>query len=171
MKGLGALFALAFAAVAAIRPEHSAWLFFAVALAFELWLMRRVRPGAAPVAPNTAPYGFSEEEAALVGRYRFHFVSPALARECAGTLAAVGLASLVLVPWLVYRSEGFAAAAIGANLFLVARLTQAVSPHFALKAAARGGERNALRALEIYDSAWEKVRAGNALRAAGAPPG
>jgi ABC-type Fe3+-siderophore transport system permease subunit len=50
--------------------------------------------------------------------------SPELMRECASALAATGLASLVLVPWLTYKLQWLQAILIGAMLFAVGALTR-----------------------------------------------
>ena len=42
---------------------------------------------------------------------------PATSRESASTLAALGLASLVLVPWLIYKLQWAQAILIGVMLF------------------------------------------------------
>ena len=149
---------------AALDPGRMAWVYLAGAIAYEFWLARRVAAvGASPVAVGEPPYGFSEDEARLVGRYRFYFTYPALARDASATLAALGLASLLLAPWLTYKQAFVQAALIGANLFAVARFTRIVVPLMALRVAANTGDRDALRMLELHDPAWEKVRAGNKM--------
>ena len=149
---------------AALDPGRMAWVYLASAIAYEVWLARRVTAvGASPVAPGEPPYGFSEDEARLVGRYRFYFTYPALARDASAILAALGLASLLLAPWLTYKQAFVQAALIGANLFAVARFTRIVAPLMALRVAANTGDRDALRMLELHDPAWEKVRAGNKM--------
>ena len=47
-----------------------------------------------------------------------------LHRECASALAATGLASLVLVPWLTYKLQWAQAILIGVMLFAVGALTK-----------------------------------------------
>jgi len=149
---------------AALDPGRMAWVYLASAIAYEVWLARRVAAvGGSPVAPGEPPYGFSEDEARLVGRYRFYFTYPALARDASAILAALGLASLLLAPWLTYKQAFVQAALIGANLFAVARFTRIVAPLMALRVAANTGDRDALRMLELHDPAWEKVRAGNKM--------
>jgi hypothetical protein len=124
--------------------------------------LRRVTwVGAAAVAAGEPPYHFTDDEAALVQRYRFYFTYPALARECSSILAAIGLTALGLAPWLTYKRVLLPAALIGLNLFAVARFTKLVAPLMALRIAASRGDRAALRALEVHDPAWEKIRAGN----------
>jgi hypothetical protein len=48
----------------------------------------------AQVPQGEPPYHFSEDEAQLVARYRFYFTYPALARQSASVLAAIGLTAL-----------------------------------------------------------------------------
>ncbi len=127
-----------------------AWIYIAVVALFELWLLRRVRQaGSGPVSPGEPPYHFSDEQAALVQRYRFYFTYPALARGCSSILAAIGLTALGLAPWLTYKRVLLPAALIGLNLFAVARFTKLLAPL------------TALRSLEVHDRAWAKIRAGN----------
>jgi hypothetical protein len=139
-----------------------AWCYIAVVALFELWLARRVAlAGAGVVSPGEAPYQFSDEEAALVQRYRFYFAHPAIARGASSVLAAIGLTALGLAPWLTYKQALLPAALIGVNLFAVARFTRLLAPLMALRLAASRGDRAALRMLEVHDPAWEKIRAGN----------
>ena len=130
--------------------------------AIEFWLARRIRAvGITPVAPLEPPYHFSAEEAELVGRYRFYFTFPTIARDASSVLAAIGLTALLLAPWLTYKGAFFQAALIGANLFMVARFTKLLAPQMALRVSASRGDRQALRLLEVHGPVWEKIRAGN----------
>lgn len=139
-----------------------AWIYIGLVAIFELWLARRVsQAGSGPLMPGEPPYHFSDEEAALVQRYRFYFTYPALARDCSSVLAAIGLTALGLAPWLTYKRVLLPALLIGLNLFAVARFTKMAAPLMALRIAASRGDRAALRALEVHDPAWEKIRAGN----------
>jgi hypothetical protein len=147
---------------AALSPEPMAWVYIGVVAMLEVWLARRVaQAGSAPVPAGEAPYHFSDEEAALVQRYRFYFTYPALARQYSSILAAIGLTALGLAPWLTYKRVLLPALIIGVNLFAVARFTKLAAPLTALRIAAARGDRAALRALEVHDPAWEKIRAGN----------
>jgi hypothetical protein len=92
-----------------------------------------------------------------VQRYRLYFARPALARESASTLAAIGLASLILAPWLTYKVQWMQAILIGVLLFPVARLTKLMSPVYALRIATNKGDRNALRLLSAHDGAMRKL--------------
>jgi biotin transporter BioY len=94
-----------------------------------------------------------------VRRYAFYFAYPATARESASTLAALGLATLVLVPWLIYRLQWAQAILIGVMLFAVGRLTKRVSPVYALRLATAKGDRDALRLLSAHDGAARKLSA------------
>ena len=139
-----------------------AWVYIALVAAFEAWLWRRiVQAGAAPVGVDEPPYRFDAEEAELVGRFRFYFTYPVLANGASSVLAAIGLSALGLAPWLTFRLVFLPAAIIGLNLLAVARFTKLVAPVMALRMAAARGDRTALRALEVHDLAWQKIRAGN----------
>ena len=139
-----------------------AWAYVILVAAFEFWLARRIRAvGFAPVTPLEAPYHFDAEEAELVGRYRFYFTYPKIARDSSSVLAAIGLTALLLTPWLTYKHAFFQAALIGVNLFMVARFTKLLAPQMALRVAAHRGDRQSLRLLELHDPAWEKIRAAN----------
>jgi hypothetical protein len=140
-----------------------AWLYVAAAAAFELWLARRLRAaGSRPPAAGEAPYQFTEEEAAFIGRYRFYFADPELARDAAAVLAALGLSALVLAPWLTLRGAYPQAVLVGANLFAVGAFTRRLAPVLALRIRAAKGDRGALRLLELHEPLWAKIRAGNA---------
>lgn len=161
MGKYGAVGVLGLAGLAALNPGLS-WAYIAAFAAFELWLARRMALAArGPVPAEEAPYHFSAEEAALVGRYRLYFAFPAIAREAASVLAALGLSAFVLAPWLTYRHALVQAALIGLNLFAVARFTKQLAPLMALRIAASKGDRAALRMLELHDPLWAKIRAAN----------
>jgi len=162
MGTLGSITVLLFAGWAALSPVPMAWCYIAVVALFELWLLRRVtHVGSAAVLAGEPPYHFSEEEAALVQRYRFYFTYPALARDCSSILAAIGLTALGLAPWLTFKRVLLPAALIGVNLLAVARFTKVLAPLMALRIAAARGDRAALGMLEVHDPAWAKIRAGN----------
>ncbi len=153
---------LILAGFAALDPGTMSWVYVAAFIGFELWLMRRMsRAGKAPVPADTAPYYFSAEEADFVGRYRFYFAYPALARESSSVIAALGLTALVLAPWLTYKHAYVQALLVGLNLFAVARLTRQLAPLMPLRIAASKGDRGALRMLELHDPLWQKIRAAN----------
>ena len=153
---------LILAGLAALNPWPVAWLYIAAVFGFELWLARAVaRAGRLPAPVGEAPYHFTEDEAGLVGRYRLYFAEPGIARQCSSVLAATGLSALVLAPWLLYKQQLLPVALIGVNLLAVARLTKLVAPLMALTVAARRGDRSALRALELHDPLWTKIRAAN----------
>jgi hypothetical protein len=121
-----------------------AWAYLAATALFELWLLRRVAAaGRQPAAVGEPPYHFSEEEARLVGRYRFFFVDVRKARQLSSVLAATGLTALVLVPWLAYKSAFVQAALIGLNVIAVAYLTRRLVP------------------MGDVRQAWDKIREGN----------
>jgi hypothetical protein len=161
MGGYGSVGVLILAGWTALSP-WVAWLYIVAVFGFELWLARAIaRAGYQPPATGDAPYHFTADEAMLIGRYRFYFAVPGMARQCSSVLAATGLSALVLTPWLLYRQQFLTAALIGLNLFAVARLTKLAAPLMALAVASRRGDREALRALELHDPLWAKIRAAN----------
>ena len=121
-----------------------AWAYLAAVLVFEVWLFGRMAAvGNAPAAVGEAPYHFSEEEARLVGRYRYFFTETGKARQLSSVLAAIGLTALVLVPWLAYKLAFVPAGLIGVNVLAVAFLTRRLIP------------------MVDTSAAWQKIRAGN----------
>jgi len=159
----GAAAALTLAGFAALYPRLAPWAYIAAFVAFELWLAGRMGAvGKGPVAVNEPPYSFTAEEAELIARYRFYFTYPAIARESASVLSALGLSAIALALWLTFMQALLPAALIGLNLFAVARLTKRVAPLLPLRMAASKGDRAALRALELHDPLWEKIRVANA---------
>jgi hypothetical protein len=153
---------LILAAFAALKPATMAWVYFAAVLGFEGWLFGIVRSvGRRAVRAGEPPYEFSEEEARLVERYPFYFTFPGIAKHSSSVLAAIGLSSLLLAPWMTFRMAYVAAAIAAANLLPVAWLTRRVAPLMALGLAANRGNRDALRLLEAHNSAWEKIRRCN----------
>jgi hypothetical protein len=161
--GYGSVGVLLLAGWAALNPQPMAWVYIGVLLAFELWLARRMsEAGRGTPAANEPPYHFTAEEAGFVGRYRFYFTYPGIAKHSASVLSAIGLSTLLLVPWLTYKVAYLPAVIIGMNLFAVARFTKKLVPLMTLRIAASRGDREALRLLEIHDPLWAKIRAGNA---------
>jgi len=153
---------LGLAGLAALSPRALSWAYIAAVVAFEIWLARRMASvGGTRVPVGEPPYLFSEEEAELVGRYRFYFTYPELARNVASILAAIGLTALLLAPWLTFRHAFVQAILAGVNLFAVARFTKLVAPQLALRIAASRGDRAALRMLEIHNPLWTKIQAAN----------
>jgi len=157
MKGLGTVAVAALAAWAFLAPAPASWAFAAAEFAFLAWLARAARTADATALAARAREPLDADEADLVRRYPAYFAAPAFARECASTLAALGLASLVLVPWLTYRLQWPQAILIGVLLFAVARLTRLLSPVYALRLATARGDRDALRLLSAHDGALRKL--------------
>ena len=157
MKGLGAVAIAALVAWTFLAPAEGAWAFAAADFAFIAWLARRIGRSNAAALRGRAHEPLEPEEADIVARYPFYFDRPGFARECASTLAALGLASLVVVPWLTYKYQWAQAVLIGVLLFAVARLTKLMSPISALRLATAKGDRNALRLLSAHDSAMRKL--------------
>lgn len=161
-EALPAVAMLTLAGLAALYPQPMAWAYVVAFMLFEFWLLRRLnRAGRAPAAIDEPPYHFTEEEAGLIGRYRFYFTYPPLARTAASTLAALGLSALVLSPWLVFRGVLVPAFLVAVNLLAVGSLTKRVAPVMALRIAASKGDRAALRMLELHDPLWKKIQAAN----------
>jgi hypothetical protein len=162
MGGYLSVGVLVLAGWAALSPWPVAWLYIAAVFGFEFWLARAIARTGSEAAPvGEPPYHFTDEEAGLVGRFRLYFAAPVVAQQCSSVLAAAGLSAIVLAPWLLYKQALVCAALIGVNLLVVARLTKLVAPLMALNVAARRGDREALRALELHDPVWAKIRAGN----------
>ena len=162
MGTYGALGFLVLAGVTFIKTE-GAWLFIAALAAFEGWLyLRFKKEGNAPASVGEAPYHFTREEAELIGRFRFYFTFPQIALQASSALAAVGLSTLVLVPWLLIKGRYPEAVLMGMNIFAVARFTKALTPQMALRIRAHKGDRQALRMLELHDPLWKKINEVNA---------
>jgi hypothetical protein len=157
MKGLGALAVAALLAWVFLAPPSGAWAFAAAEFAFLAWLARLARGADAAALRSRAYEPLAADEADIVQRYPLYFARPALARECASTLAALGLASLIAVPWLTYKLVFPPAVLIGVFLFAVARLTKLLSPVNALRLATAKGDRDALRLLSAHDGARRKL--------------
>lgn len=156
-SGLGPVATAALTAWAFFEAPSGSWAFAAVEFAFLAWLARQVKSAAPAALLAAAREPLEADEADIVQRYPLYFARPALARECASTLAAVGLASLALVPWLTYKLAWPQAIAIGVFLFAVARLTKLLSPVYALRLATAKGDRDALRLLSAHDGAARKL--------------
>lgn len=162
MGAYASLGILMLAGFAALNPQPMAWVFIGSVMAFELWLARRIsQAGRGAPAPNQAPYHFTDEEAGFIGRYRFYWTYPGIANHSSSALAAVGLSTLLLAPWLTYKHAFLPAAIIGMNLFAVARFTKMLSPMLTLRIAASRGDRDSLRMLEIHGPLWAKIRDAN----------
>jgi len=120
------------------------WAYLAAVIAFEIWMAGRLAAlGRHPAAAGEAPYHFSEDEARLVGRFRYFFYQPTKARQLSSVLAATGLSALVLTPWLAYKQAFVEAGLVGLNVLAVAWLTRRLIP------------------MVDTGAAWEKIFAGN----------
>jgi hypothetical protein len=159
LKGLGTLAVAALVAWTFLAPFSGSWAFAAAEFAFLAWLSNEVRRANAAALLHRAREPLEPDEAEVAQRYALYFSQPAIARECASTLAALGLASLVLVPWLTYKLAWVQAVLIGMFVFAVARLTRLASPAYALRLAAHKGDRDALRLLAAHDGALRKLSA------------
>lgn len=159
MKGLGALAVAALGAWAFLAPPAGSWAVVLAELAFLAGLSQNIRTANAAALFARASEPLEPDEADIVQRYALYFARPAFARECASTLAALGLASLVLVPWLTYKLQWAQAVLIGIFVFAVARLTKLASPVNALRLATAKGDRDALRLLSAHDGAVRKLSA------------
>lgn len=157
VKGLGAMVAAGLAGWAFLAPAAGSWAFAAAEFAFLAWLARALRRSDAAALRGRAREPLEADEAAIMERYPLYFERPGFAREYASTLAGLGLASLVLVPWLTYKLQWAQALFIGAALFAVARLTKLMSPVHALRMATAKGDRDALRLLSAHDGAMRKL--------------
>jgi hypothetical protein len=153
---------LVLAGWAGLRPAPMAWVYLAAVLAFEGWLFGVVRSsGRRRVAAGEAPYLFTGDEARLVGRYPFYFTFPGISRHASSVLAAIGLTTLGLAPWLTYKGALVAAALAALNVVPVAWLTRRAAPLMTLRLQAARGNRDALSMLEAHATAWEKIRRCN----------
>lgn len=159
MNGLGALAVAALTAWSFLQPPVGSWALVGAEFAFLSWLGRELRRVDASALHARAREPLEADEAEVIGRYAFYFARPAPARECASALAATGLATLVVVPWLIYKLQWPQAILIGVLLFAVARMTKLVSPVYALRLATAKGNREALRLLSAHDGAARKLSA------------
>lgn len=157
VKGLGALAVAVLAGWGFLDPRHASWAFAAAEFAFLAWLARELHRTDAQALRASARPPLEPDEADIVQRYPLYFARPVFARECASTLAALGLASLVLVPWFTYKLQFAPAILIGVFLFAVGRLTKLLNPVYALRVATAKGDREALRLLAAHDSAARKL--------------
>ena len=121
-----------------------AWAYLAAAAGFELWLLGRAAAmGRHPADAGVPPYHFTEEEARIVGRFRFYFTETGLARGLASVLAAIGLSAILLTPWLAYRGAAVPAGLVLINMVVAVLVTRRVVP------------------MGDTGAAWDKIRAGN----------
>ena len=157
VKGLGTLAIAGALAWVFLGPASGGWAFAALEFAFLAWLAREVRRSSAASVRARAREPLEADEDDILRGYPLYFDRPALARESASTLAALGLASLVAAPWLTYKLVFAPAALIGIQLFAVARLTRLLSPILALRMATAKGDRDALRLLSAHDGAMRKL--------------
>ena len=161
MGGWVSLGILALAGFAALHPASLSWLYVGAVAALEAWLFGIMRSATGAPTAGEPPYRFTEEEARLVARYPFYFAFPGISKHASSVLAAIGITSLVLGPWLAYRSAYVPAVLAALNLLPVGWLTRRVAPLLALGLAANRGDREALRMIEAHDGAWQKIRQGS----------
>jgi hypothetical protein len=144
MGGYGTVGVLLLAGFSFLKADM-AWVYLACVLAFEGWFASRMAAlGRHPAAVGEPPYHFTEEEARLVGRFRYYFTETGKVRQVGSVLAAIGLTALVLVPWLALKTAFVPAVLVGLNVLAVAWLTRRLIPT---------GDTGAT---------WEKIRGGNA---------
>jgi hypothetical protein len=159
MNGLGALAVAALAGWTFLAPPVGSWAFVAAEFAFLSWLRRELRRVDPAALVSRAHEPLDTDESEIIRRYPFYFARPAVARECGATLAATGLASVVLVLWLTYKLQWPQAILIGIMMFVVGRLTKLLSPVLTLTVATNKGDREALRLLSAHDGAARKLSA------------
>jgi len=157
VNGLGAMAVAALAGWTFLQPPVGSWAFAAADFAFIAWLARELRRVDVAALCARAREPLDADEADVIRRYAFYFARPALARECASTLGATGLATLAVVPWCIYKMQWAQAILIGILLFAVGRLTKLASPVYALRLATAKGDREALRLLAAHDGAARKL--------------
>lgn len=156
-NGAGTLLVIAAAVFAFFYPAGGGWVFAAGEFAFLTWLASRMRKTDAATLIARSREPLEPDEAEIVQRFALYFARPELARECASMIAALGLSTLALVPWLSYKLQWAQAIAIAIFLFAVGRLTKALSPLLTLRMAANKGDRDALRLLGAHDGARRKL--------------
>jgi hypothetical protein len=159
VNGLGTIAVMALTAWTFLQPPVGGWASVAAEFAFLSWLGREVRAVNPAALLARAHQPLDADESEIIRRYAFYFARPAIARECASTLAATGLASLVMVPWLIYKTQFPQAALVGAMFFAVGKLTKLMSPTLALRVPLAKGDREALRLLSAHDGAARKLSA------------
>jgi hypothetical protein len=144
MGGYGTVGVLLLAGFSFLKPDMAA-AYLAGVLLFEAWVAARMRAlGRHPADAGSPPYHFTDEEARLVGRYRWFFADEPKARQAGSVLAAIGLTALLLVPWLALKQAFVPAALIGVNVLAVAWLTRRLIP------------------MADMSAVWDKIRSGNA---------
>lgn len=143
MGGYGTVGVMLLAGLSFLRADV-AWAYLAAVFAFETWLAFKMAAlGRHPATVGQPPYQFTEEEARLVGRFRYFFTETGKARQVGSVLSAIGLTALVLVPWLALKHAFVPAGLIGLNVLAVAWLTRRLIP------------------LGDTASVWEKIHSGN----------
>ena len=167
MRGLGTIAFAVLLGCAFLAPAAGGWAFAAGEFAFLAWLASSLRKADVSALRARARPPLEPDEDEIVARYPFYFERPLLARDLASTLAALGLASLLVVPWLTYRVQWAQAILIGVFVFAVARLTRVLSPVLALRVATGKGDREALRLLSAHDGAARKLSAPDQPEAVG----
>jgi hypothetical protein len=143
MGRYGSVGVLMLAGLSFLRADV-AWAYLAAVLAFEAWLAARMAALGRHPADTGTPYYFTDEEARLVGRFRFFFTETGKVRQFGSVLAAIGLTALILSPWLALKHAFVPAALVGANVIAVAFLTRRLIPTVDTGAV------------------WDKIRGGNA---------
>ena len=143
MGGYGTVAVLLLAGLSFLKADV-AWVYLASVFLFEAWLASKMAAlGRHPASVGEPPYNFTEEEARLVGRFRYFFTETGKAKQIGSILSAIGLTALVLVPWLALKHAFVPAALIGFNVLAVAWLTRRLIPM---------GDTGAV---------WEKIHSGN----------
>ena len=110
-----------------------------------------------PIHANEAPLFLAPTEAKLVRRHQIYFTFPATSIALSSIVAAIGLASWVLIPWLLYKSQWIQAGILLVNMLVGGPLSHKLSPHNGLILMASRGNVEAVEFLEAFNPAWEKI--------------
>lgn len=159
MQGLFTALVIGLGAWSFYYPQNGSWIYivlvvvlFQGALAAYMGKQRNLK-----VTAGEPPYHFTEEEAQFVRRHRFAFEFPVAAQTVSSMLAATGLISLALSPWLAYQLQWTQAVIVGLDVALVGYLTRQLNPKYTLVLAAHHGKKNAAHEIELFNGAWRKI--------------
>lgn len=140
-------------------PKFASWTFILVFIllldGFSCWVLFGFRKF--KTAANHAPYYFSEDEAELVTKFAPHFLYTGTTIAISSVLATNGIAAVIFVPVLIYKTMYIEATLIALNWLLAGPLSHKFSPLKGLKMLSSKGNEEAARLLAAWDSTWDKM--------------
>jgi len=80
------------------------------------------------IEPFTSPLYLTPAEVAAIKRFHLFFRYPYASRQFSSVISTIQLASIILVPWLLYKGIWIKAAVLGLNYYSIGYLAVKLNP-------------------------------------------